>query len=76
MAKRGSSNLGEKMIDYMLGIAIGLSVVVGLLPGAFNNINSLESDTTNFSTAEIALFGVLGILIVVAIIRAFYKRTG
>lgn len=51
----------------IIGIAIGVAVVVAVIPTALANWN--DSDTTaNMTAGEAALWGVGGIIIVAAII--------
>lgn len=65
---------GGKDIDWLTDLLVVCLVAVAVFPAIFAGLNTMESDTTNFSTAEIAIFSVVGILLIVALLRRIMKK--
>lgn len=71
MAK-GDSSLSSWVVKTLFGVMI----VVSILPFIMSSLNTLESDTTNFSTVEIGLISLLSILVILGIVYKVMKSTG
>lgn len=71
MAKKGGD-----ISEWVFNILLAVFVVSALLGTIFNRLNAMESDTTNFSASEIALLGILGIIILIALVRKLAKGSG
>lgn len=66
----------KKHSDWLVGLLVAVLVATALLPTIFSNLNTMEEDTTNFSTAEIAILSVVGILIIVGFLYKIMKSSG
>ena len=68
---------GEKDVSkWVVGLLVAVLIATALLPTIFSNLNTMESDTTNFSTVEIAIISVIGILILVGFLYKIMKKSG
>jgi len=54
----------------------GVMIVAAILPTIMGSLNTLESDTTNFSATEIALIGLFSIFIILGCAYKLMKSTG
>ena len=61
---------------WVVGLLVAVLIATALLPTIFSNLNAMESDTTNFSTVEIAIISVIGILILVGFLYKIMKKSG
>ena len=61
---------------WVVGLLVAVLIATALLPTIFSNLNTMESDTTNFSTVEIAIISVIGILILVGFLYKIMKKFG
>ena len=61
---------------WVVGLLVAVLIATALLPTIFSNLNTMESDTTNFSTVEIAIISVIGILILVGFLYKIMKKSG
>ena len=61
---------------WVKSLIIALLIATALFPMIFSNLNTMESDTTNFSTVEIAIISVIGILILVGLLYKIMKQSG
>lgn len=59
------------MTDKMVGIFIGAILAAALIPVALQSLAT--ANTTGLSSSVIALFGVVSIAIIVAVVIAFFK---
>ena len=66
----------KKQSDWIIGLLVTILIATALLPTIFSNLNVMESDTTNFSTVEIAVISVVGILIIVGFLYKIMKGSG
>ena len=66
----------KKQSDWIIGLLVTILIATALLPTIFSNLNTMESDTTNFSTVEIAVISVVGILIIVGFLYKIMKGSG
>lgn len=57
--------------DKMIGIFIGAILAAALIPVALQNLAT--ANTTGLDTSVIALFGVISIAIIVAVVIVFFK---
>jgi len=62
--------------NWVVGILIMALLATSLLPTVFSNLNTMESDTTNFSATEIAIISVVGIFIIVGFLYKVLKKSG
>ncbi|MCJ7572342.1 MAG: hypothetical protein MUO82_10800 [Candidatus Thermoplasmatota archaeon] len=56
--------------DYLTEILIAGVLCVALLGYIVSNFNNMATDSTNFTAPEMALLGVIGIVVVIGV---FYK---
>ena len=68
--------MAKKQSDWIIGLLITILIATALLPTIFANLNVMEADTTNFSTVEIAVISVVGILIIVGFLYKIMKGSG
>lgn len=61
---------------WVVGLLVAVLIATALLPTIFSNLNTMESDTTNFSSVEIAIISVIGILILVGFLYKIMKKSG
>ena len=61
---------------WVVGLLVAVLIATALLPTIFSNLNTMEQDTTNFSTVEIAIISVIGILILVGFLYKIMKKSG
>ena len=66
----------KKQSDWIIGLLVTILIATALLPTIFSNLNTMESDSTNFSTVEIAVISVVGILIIVGFLYKIMKGSG
>ena len=66
----------ESLSKWVVGTLFGVMIVVSILPFIMSSLNTLESDTTNFSAVEIGLVGLLSIFIILGIVYKVMKSTG
>jgi len=67
---------GRKHTDWIVSLLVAVLVATALMPTIFSQLNSMESDSTNFSTTEIAILSVSGILIIVGFLYKIMKSSG
>lgn len=67
---------GKDVSKWVVGLLVAVLIATALLPTIFSNLNTMESDTTNFSTVEIAIISVIGILILVGFLYKIMKKSG
>ena len=60
------------MTDKMVGIFVGAILAAALIPVSLQMLAT--ANTTGLSTAVIALFGVISIAIIVAVVILFFKQ--
>lgn len=65
----------KSQTDWLIGLLVAVLVATALLPTIFSNLNAMESDTTNFSVAEIGVLSVAGILIIVGFLYKIMNST-
>lgn len=75
MAK-GVGGVGGDTKKWITGILVMMLLATSLLPTIFSNLNTMEADTTNFSTVEIAIISVIGIFIIVGLLYKVLKASG
>ena len=69
--------MAEKDVSkWVVGLLVAILIATALLPTIFSSLNTMESDTTNFSTVEIAIISVIGILILVGFLYKVMKSSG
>ena len=61
---------------WVVGLLVAVLIATALLPTIFSNLNTMEKDTTNFSSVEIAIISVIGILILVGFLYKIMKKSG
>ena len=61
---------------WVVGLLVAVLIATALLPTIFSNLNTMEQDTINFSTVEIAIISVIGILILVGFLYKIMKQSG
>jgi len=61
---------------WVVGLLVAVLIATALLPTLFSNLNAMEQDTTNFSTVEIAIISVVGILILVGFLYKIMRKSG
>ncbi|GAG34085.1 unnamed protein product [marine sediment metagenome] len=66
----------KKTEKWVVSLLVSVLIATALLPTIFSNLNTMESDTTNFSTVEIAIISVIGILIIVGFLYKVMKSSG
>ena len=66
----------EDVSKWVVGLLVAVLIATALLPTIYSNLNTMESDTTNFSTVEIAIISVIGILILVGFLYKIMKKSG
>ena len=62
--------------NWFIYLLVGTLLATAFLPTIRSNIKGMEGDTTNFSSGEIAILGVIGLLIVVGFLYKVMKSTG
>jgi len=67
---------GKQHTDWLIGLLVAVLVATALMPTIFSNLNTMEDDDTNFSSTEIAVLSVVGILIIVGFLYKIMKSTG
>lgn len=67
-----SGTFTDKITDLLI---IGV-LCVSLLGYVISNFNTMANDTTNFTTAQLAVIAVFGILIVVGILNLILRASG
>lgn len=68
--------MANDVSKWVVGLLVAVLIATALLPTIFSNLNTMESDTTNFSTVEIAIISVIGILILVGFLYKIMKKSG
>lgn len=63
----------NKTTNWIIDVLLVVFVASAFLSTIFNRLNAMESDTTNFSASEIAIIGVLGILVLVGLMYRIYQ---
>lgn len=66
----------KKESDWLVGLLVSVLIATALLPLIASNLNTMKSDTTNFSGAEIGILSVIGILVIVGFLYKVMKKTG
>lgn len=66
----------EDVAKWAVRTLVAVLICVALFPTIFSSLNTMESDTTNFSTVEIAILSVIGILIIVGFLYKIMKSSG
>ena len=66
----------KEVSKWIVGLLVAVLIATALLPTIFANLNTMESDTTNFSGVEIAIISVFGILILVGFLYKIMKASG
>jgi hypothetical protein len=66
----------QDVSKWVVGLLVAVLIATALLPTIFSNLNTMENDTTNFSTVEIAIISVCGILILVGFLYKIMKKSG
>lgn len=66
----------KKGSDWLVGLLVTVLIATALLPTIFSSLNTMKSDSTNFTVAEIAILSVVGILIIVGFLYRILKDTG
>jgi hypothetical protein len=66
----------QDVSKWVVGLLVAVLIATALLPTIFSNLNTMESDTTNFSGVEIAIISVIGILILVGFLYKIMKKSG
>ena len=66
----------KKESDWLVGLLVSVLIATALLPLIASNLNTMKSDTTNFSGAEIGILSVIGILVTVGFLYKVMKKTG
>lgn len=61
---------------WVVSLLVAILIATALLPTIFTSLNTMEADTTNFSTVEIAIISVIGILILVGFLYKVMKSSG
>ena len=67
---------GKDVSKWVVSLLVAVLIATALLPTIFASLNTMESDTTNFSTVEIAIISVIGILILVGLLYKIMKQSG
>ena len=67
---------GKDVSKWVVSLLVAVLIATALLPTIFSNLNTMESDTTNFSGVEIAIISVIGILILVGFLYKIMKKSG
>lgn len=67
---------GKDVSKWVVSLLVAVLIATALLPTIFSNLNAMEDDTTNFSTVEIAIISVIGILILVGFLYKIMKKSG
>lgn len=62
--------------DFVFDLLIVVFIMASLLGTIYAQLNTLESDTTNFSTAELALITIIGIVALIGIVMRILKGAG
>lgn len=65
---------GGGIAKILIGLLIAAVFIAALLPGVITSING--TNTTGWTASQIALFGVVGIVIVAAVVYAIVKKSG
>ena len=66
----------EDVSKWVVRTLVAILVASAILPSIYSSLNTMESDTTNFSTVEIAIISVIGILIIVGLLYKVMKSSG
>ena len=66
----------EDVSRWVVRTLVAVLIACAILPTIMSSLNTMESDTTNFSTVEIAIISVIGILIVVGLLYKIMKGSG
>ena len=66
----------EDVSKWVVRTLVAILVASAILPSIYSSLNAMESDTTNFSTVEIAIISVIGILIIVGLLYKVMKSSG
>lgn len=66
----------RKATDWVVGLLVAVLIATAIFPTVYSQLNTMEADTTNFSTAEIAILSVVGILIIVGFLYKVMKQSG
>lgn len=66
----------KEVSKWVVGLLVAVLIATALLPTIFSNLNIMENDTTNFSSVEIAIISVIGILILVGFLYKIMKKSG
>jgi len=69
MAKQYGKN------QWIVGLLVSALLVSALLPTIYSQFNTIEADTTNFSTTELAVFSVVGVIIIIGVLYKFMKMS-
>lgn len=67
---------GTDVSKWVVGLLVAVLIATALLPTIFTSLNTMEADSTNFSTTEIAIISVIGILILVGFLYKVMKSAG
>src|SRR5690554_2505268 len=59
----------ESNIKTFVMLGFGALIVAAVIPMGLESLNS--ADTTNFTTTELALYGVIGVAILIAVVMVF-----
>ena len=66
----------EDVSRWVVRTLVAVLVATAILPSIYSSLNTMEDDTTNFSTVEIAIISVIGILIIVGLLYKIMKSSG
>lgn len=61
----------KKIVDTLVGVFVGAILAAALIPVALQQLAT--ANTTGLDASTVALFGVIGIAIVVVVVVLFFK---
>jgi uncharacterized BrkB/YihY/UPF0761 family membrane protein len=67
---------GKGASDYLTELLIIGVLCASLLGSIMSSFNSMTEDTTNYTTVQIAVISVFGILIVIGVLNLVLKASG
>ena len=66
----------EKNVKWLVGILFLVLFATAVLPSIAVGLKTITGDTTNFSAAEIAIYGLVGITVAIALVYKILKGSG
>lgn len=67
--QRGAFNIG-----FVIGVVVLIMIVAAAIPEAISSING--ADTSGWSTGETALWGIIGLVVIAAVVFGILKMSG